>query len=126
MSRTLLIPLGTLLNNVGKKKDATGKYIDSPIFPENDLLEFLKVGEQSVKSVLKAVNVDVVLHYPDLVVEYAFAMALMSKSLIEKGREFAVHDNGVFHNPPNVSDHLVRVANMTLDNWHRKVNLVRA
>lgn len=126
MSRTLLMPLNALLYNNGKQKAVDEKgnvtYVDVPIFAESELLEYLRLAEDTTKSVLK---VDNTLKHTDLVVEYAYYLALISKSLIERGREYAINDNGIYMNPPNVSDHMMNVAQIVINNWFRKVELIR-
>lgn len=126
MSRPLLMPLNALLHNNGKQKavDENGNtsYVDVTIFAEGELLEYLRLAEQATKSVLK---VDNTLEYTDLVVEYAYYLALISKSLIERGREYAIQDNGVYMNPPNVSSHMIDVSANVINNWFRKVELIR-
>lgn len=42
--------------------------------------------------------------FADIIVEGAYIMALASKALIEKGREFNVTDNGISFQPPAVAD----------------------
>jgi hypothetical protein len=42
--------------------------------------------------------------FPDVIVEGAYIMALASKALIEKGREFNITDNGISFQPPAVAD----------------------
>ncbi len=121
MSRAWLPSLNAMLNNSIKGKDTKGNEVVLSIFPEEDLLEFLKLADSSTKTVLGLKNVD---DHVDLIVEYAFYLALISKSLIEKGREYAIEDKGVYINPPNVADHLMNIAQMALDNWHRKVNII--
>jgi len=54
-----------------------------------------------------------------------YYLALMSKSLVERGREYAIQDNGVYMNPPNVSSHMMDVAANVISNWFRKVELIR-
>lgn len=126
MSRPLLMPLNALLHNNGKQKAVDEKgnvtYVEVPIFAEGELLEYLRHADQTVKSVLK---VDNTINHGDLIVEYAYYLALISKSLIERGREYAINDNGVYMNPPNVSDHMMNVANVVINNWFRKVELIR-
>ena len=42
--------------------------------------------------------------FGEVIVEGAYIMALASKALIEKGREFNITDNGISFQPPQVSD----------------------
>ncbi len=121
MSRAWLPSLNALLCNSIKGKDLKGNEAVLSIHQEEDLLEFLKLAEQSTKSVLGTKDVN---DHVDLIVEYAFYLALVSKSLVERGREYAIEDKGVYLNPPDVSSHLVNVAHIALDNWHRKVNIL--
>lgn len=126
MTHTLLPQLNSLLANIGKQKsldkDGNTVYADMKIFSDEDLEVFLQLAESATKSSLKVENA--VLH-PDLVVEYAMYLALMQKSLVEKGREFAIEDNGMYYNPPNLSNHMMDVAANVINNWFRKVQLIR-
>ena len=45
-----------------------------------------------------------VLDFRDVIVEGAYIIALASKALIEKGREFTISDNGLSFQPPMVAD----------------------
>lgn len=114
MLKSLLIPLNALLNNNAKSNEM-------PIFSEDELLEYLKQGEQTVKSLLKVEDTN---NHKNLVVEYAYYLSLMSKSLIIKGREYMIKNNGVYTNPPNVADHMMQIANTLINNWFRKVELI--
>ncbi len=90
MAHALLPQLHALLNNIGQQKtvDDTGKvsYIPVQIFSDEDLEIFLGLAEKATQSSLKTQSY-VVMTNPDLVVEYACYLALMSRSLLEKGRE---------------------------------------
>jgi hypothetical protein len=108
-----------LLRNSLPKKDASAKASVAPLLSDDDLKVFLEHGENATKT---AMNIsEVPDHYSDLVIEYAMYMALMSNSLIEKGREFAFLDSGVTFTPPALADHMMQVARAVIDGWFKKV-----
>lgn len=128
MAHSLLSQLHVLLESVGQKKtvDAAGNvsYVTVKLFEDENLEVFLKLAEKATANVLKTMY-DVSVVNPDLVVEYAFYLALTSRSLIEKGREYAIQDNGMYFDPPHVSAHMINVASMVFENWLKKVQLIR-
>src|SRR5205085_2720673 len=95
------------------------------LFKDEDLESFLNLATNATSAVLKT-TFDVGFTNPDLVVEYAAYLALTSRSLLEKGREYAFEDHGIVLQPPNVSQHMFDVARSLIDNWFRKVQLIRA
>ncbi len=118
MSKNLIPSLNALLSNVRKIKNFTGVEHDSQLFSNSELEEFLSLAEQSTKTVLKTQDI---FGHTDLVIEYAFYLALMSRSLLEKGREYQTLDNGIHLSPPDLSNHMVVVASNVINNWFRKL-----
>ncbi len=62
----------------------------------------------------------------DVIVEGAVCMALSSQSLIERGREFTINDNGVSFTPPGVSELLNGQYAALLTHNMEKVKLIKA
>lgn len=128
MAHPLLAQLNSLLAAIGQQKvlDDTGNtsYVTVNIFKDEDLNTFLGLSEKAVLNVLKS-TFDVNVTNPDLVVEHAAYLALTGRSLLEKGREYKVEDAGMYFDPPNLSDHMINVVHLLMDNWFKKVHLIR-
>lgn len=112
--------LKCLLRSLPKSKEKDDKKCSvAPALSDDELLIFIQHGENATKSALSLASLSG--HHDDLVVEYAMYMALMSNSLIEKGREFAYSDNGIQLNPPALAEHMMQVARQVADGWHKKI-----
>lgn len=126
---TVIEKLNTLLSNAGQQKvvDDAGKtsYIPVKIFEDKDLQNFIELSETAVQNVLKKEPGVAIGLYPELVVEHAFYLALISRSLVEKGREYVIQDNGLAYEPPHISSHMSSLATTVFENWLRKVQLIR-
>jgi hypothetical protein len=57
----------------------------------------------------------------DILVTYASYVLLIRKSLIEKCKEFNISDNGVYLQPPDISNHLITVSRELWNNWNYQV-----
>ena len=64
--------------------------------------------------------------FHDVIVQGATLMALASKALIERGREFQFNDNGISFTPPTVSELLNSQHGTELANHWEKVKLIKA
>jgi hypothetical protein len=109
----LLKLLKTRLNSTGKIKsiDSFGNeiYIDCDIFCTDQLTDYLILSlswfnQTPVFTSFSFEDTVFVEIFSEIIVTGATIQALAAKSLIEKGREFAVTDDGVTLNPPNVAD----------------------
>ena len=63
--------------------------------------------------------------FGDIIVEGAYIMGLASKSLIEKGREFNITDNGVSFTPPQTADLLNSQATAMLEPYRNRLRLLK-
>lgn len=63
--------------------------------------------------------------FHDVLVQGALYLALAAQSLIERGREFQVNDNGVGFTPPTISELLNTQYSKELDNWYDKVGRIK-
>lgn len=64
--------------------------------------------------------------FHDVIVQGATLMALASKSLLERGREFQFNDNGISFTPPTVSELMNTQWSTELNNHWEKVKLIKA
>lgn len=109
----LLKLLKTRLNSTGKIKsiDSFGNeiYVDCDIFCTDQLTDYLILSlswfnQTPVFTSFSFEDTVFVEIFSEIIVTGAVIQALAAKSLIEKGREFAVTDDGLTLNPPNVAD----------------------
>jgi hypothetical protein len=64
--------------------------------------------------------------FHDVIVQGATLMALASKSLLERGREFQFNDNGISFTPPTVSELMNTQWSTELNNHWEKVKLIKS
>jgi hypothetical protein len=64
--------------------------------------------------------------FHDVIVEGATLMALASKALLERGREFQFTDNGINFNPPTMSELMQTEWSTTLAHHFEKLKLIKA
>lgn len=86
-------------------------YVDCDIFSVDTLVSFLVLSLSNFNQTPYFTNYSfeddlVVDTFSEVLVEGAVVHALASKALIEKGREFKVEDNGMYFDPPSVSEML--------------------
>ena len=67
----------------------------------------------------------IVVDFRDVIVEGAYIMALASKALIEKGREFTVSDNGISFQPAAVADMLNSQMSTMLSLYREKLKQIK-
>lgn len=63
--------------------------------------------------------------FQDIIVQGATLMALSSKALIERGREFSITDNGVNFVPPTISDLLNQQHNTEMAQHYEKLKYIK-
>lgn len=109
----LLRSLKARLNSGGKAKstDSYGnvEYVDCDIFSIDMLVTFLGTAlwdfnQVPYYSFFQFDEDNFIEQFGEILVEGATLYALASKSLIERGREFQITDNGLNFNPPTVSE----------------------
>ena len=122
----LLDLLKQRLQSSGKAKstDTFGNtiYVDCDIFTNDTLVSFLTLSLSEFNQCPQFTdftfeNDNFVNVFAAILVEGATMYALASKSLIERGREFCMEDNGIAFNPPSVSD-LMNTQWCTLLQYH--------
>ena len=123
------------LNSSGKAKatDANGNvtYVDCDIFSVDMLVTFLAMSLNKFNSVPYFTNFhweqsDFFAMFAEVIAEGAAIMALASQSLIERGREFTLTDQGINFNPPTVSELLNTQFNTELAHHWDYVKMIKA
>lgn len=114
------------LSSAGKAKstDANGniKYVDCDIFSNDTLADFLTLSLSDFNQApyftfFTFDNADFVTTFAEVLVEGAVLQALAAHSLVERGREFQMTDNGLTFQPPSISE-LMNTQYCTLLNHH--------
>ncbi len=131
----LLKSLKARLNSAGKAK-ATDKfgnvvYVDCDIFSIDMLVTFLATALWDFNQVpfftfFQFDDDNFVEQFGEILVEGATLYSLASKSLIERGREFQVTDNGLNFNPPTVSDLMNTQYSSLLSHYWEKLKMIKA
>lgn len=131
----LLKSLKARLNSSGKAK-ATDKfgnvvYVDCDIFSVDMLVTFLATALWDFNQVpfftfFQFDDDNFVEQFGEILVEGATLYALASKSLIERGREFQVTDNGLNFNPPTVSELMNTQYSALLSHYWEKLKMIKA
>jgi hypothetical protein len=121
------------LQSSGRHKvfDANGNevYENCDIFSVDELYSFLccALSEFNQTPHFTAFTFDdpMILNFADILVEGGYIMALASKALIEKGREFTISDNGLSFQPPAVSELLNSQMSTLLTGYRDKLKLIK-
>jgi len=131
----LLKGLKARLNSSGKSKriDQFGNvvYEDCDIYTIDQLVVFLATALSAFNEIptfteFTFEDSEIMRIYYDVIMQYALILALSSKALLERGREFTITDNGVSFNPPGVSEVLMTQYSAEMGNWNEKVKLIKA
>lgn len=130
----LLKTLRARLNSAGKavSTDSFGNkiYVDCDIYSVDTLVTFLAnsitlFNEIPHFTFFTFDDTPIIDQFHDIIVQGATIMALSSKALIERGREFQITDNGVNFTPPTVSELLNTEWSAELANHMEKVKLIK-
>ncbi len=109
----LIKTLRARLDSQGKAKfkDENGNdiYVDSDIYSVDSLVSFLvwsleRFNEIPHFTLFTFEDTNMMQQFHAILVQGATLIALSSKALLERGREFQLTDNGVQFNPPTVSE----------------------
>jgi len=122
------------VKNDGTRKVRDGNtYIDVPcsIFTDAELICFLVNSLSSFNQYphftqFKFSDVQIYSLFAEIIVQGAVLLALAAQSLIEKGREFSITDNGVTYQPPAVSDILNTQYSTQLQDYKEKLKMIKA
>ena len=131
----LLKALKARLNSSGKKKDRDSYgnviYVDCDAFSVDMLVTFL-VDSLSLFNEIPHFTTytfedsDFINQFFNIIVQGATILALASKQLIEKGREFNVTDNGVSFQPPTISEVMGSQYSAELTNYTEKLKIIKS
>lgn len=130
----LLKALKARLNSSGKalSKDAYGNniYVDCDIFSYDMLVTFLSTALWDFNQVpyftfFQFDDDNFVEQFGEILVEGATLYSLASKSLIERGREFQLTDNGLNFNPPTVSELMQTQYSALLAHYWEKLKYIK-
>lgn len=130
----LLKALKARLNSSGKalSKDAHGNniYVDCDIFSYDMLVTFLSTALWDFNQVpyftfFQFDDDNFVEQFGEILVEGATLYSLASKSLIERGREFQLTDNGLNFNPPTVSELMQTQYSALLAHYWEKLKYIK-
>lgn len=123
------------LNSSGKvlTKDSYGNsiYVDCDIYSVDMLVTFLAdsltlFNEIPHFTTFTFDDSDIMAQFQNIIVQGATIMALSSKALIERGREFTISDNGLNFTPPTMSEMLSTQWSKEMDNHFEKVKMIKA
>ena len=134
MSEKALDTLVDLVNfriaATGKKpetdKDGNINYVESALFDRKDVERAISLSLAAFNmavfpTYLKIEDEENMMQLSDLLVTYASYLLLVRQSLLEKGREYTIQDNGVGWTPPLLADFVYNVARELHENWWRAV-----
>lgn len=131
----LLKSLRARLNSQGKARATDGYgnvvYVDCDIFSVDMLVTFLATALWDFNQVpfftfFQFDDDNFVEQFGEILVEGATLYALASKSLIERGREFQITDNGLNFNPPTVSELMNTQYSSLLSHYWEKLKMIKA
>ena len=119
-SQTAIQNINILMKTLRARLDSQGKarfrddngnwvYVDCDIYSVDSLVSFLvwsleRFNEIPHFTLFTFEDTDMMQQFHAVIVQGATLMALSSKALLERGREFQLTDNGVQFNPPTVSE----------------------
>lgn len=132
----LLKVLKKRLKNDGMRKspdpENPSQFINTPcpVFNDNELICFLVNGLSEFNQYPHFTNFtfadDVIQDmFMDIIVQGALILALAAQSLIERGREFNITDNGVTYQPPQLSEILNTQYNAQLQDYKEKLKIIK-
>jgi hypothetical protein len=130
----ILKSLKARLNNNGKARsaDAYGNviYVDCNVFSDEMLITFIGTAITDFNQVpyftfFTFDDTPIIDQFMDILVEGATLSALASQALIERGREFAITDNGVNFTPPTVSELLNTQYSTLLAQYFEKLKYIK-
>jgi len=141
-SQTAIRNINVLLKTLRARLDSRGKatvkdefgndiLIDCDIYSVEQLTSFLANSISLFNEIPHFTfytfeDTDFIKIFHDVIVQGATLMALASKSLLERGREFQFNDNGISFTPPTVSDLMSTQWSTELNNHWEKVKLIKA
>ena len=115
-----------------RQDDGNGGFIlvDCPVFSDSELICFLINSLSEFNQYPHFTNFTfadeiICTRFVDIIVQGAVLLALAAQSLIEKGREFSITDNGITYQPPAISDILNTQYTTQLSNYMEKLKRIK-
>jgi hypothetical protein len=105
------IRLNSKCDRLCKDEKDNSVIVKGEIFKDEDLKIAIEMAAKEVAvfaSKPSSAYLEIMQTYPTLVAQGAVITILGGHSLLEKGREFNYEDNGIYLNPPNLSDTLMQ------------------
>ena len=140
-SQTAICNINVLLKTLRARLDSRGKatvkdkfgndiLVDCDIFSVDSLVSFLAdsltlFNEIPHFTFFTFEDTEVLQQFHNVIVQGATLMALSSKALLERGREFNFSDNGINFTPPTVSELMQSEWNTELSNHFEKIKLIK-
>jgi len=140
-SQTAINNINLLLKTLRARLDSRGKaksvdeygnvtYIDCDIYSVDQLVSFLAdsitlFNEIPYFTSYTFDDTDFIAQFHNVLVQGATLMALASKALLERGREFTMTDNSLSYNPPSVSELLSSQHGSELTNHAEKIKYIK-
>jgi len=140
-SQTAILNLNKLIKtlkarlNSGGKSRSTDKYgnvdyVDCDIYSVEMLATFIAASLSQFNEVpyftfFTLEDTQIINQFHNIFVEGATLMALASQSLIERGREFNITDNGITFTPPSMSELLNTQYGTLLTNYYDKLKYIK-
>jgi hypothetical protein len=140
LSQTAIININILMEILRKRLQSSGMrptidasganvYESCDIFSISEMFAFLCSSLSEFNSTPHYTTFSfedqIVVDFRDVIVEGAYIMALASKALIEKGREFTVSDNGISFAPAAVSEMLNGQMSTLLSLYREKLKQIK-
>jgi len=122
------------LKNDGVRKvpNGTGGYDTVPcsVFSDSELIAFIVNSLSEFNQIphfsnFNFGNPQIYTVFADVIVQGAVLLALAAQSLIERGREFVITDNGITYQPPQISEILNTQYNTQLADYTAKVKFIK-
>lgn len=120
-------------NSTVKHRDTNNNivYVDCDIYTKDMLQSFLILALSDFNQVPKFTNYsfddsDFVERFAAILVDGAVLYCLSSRALIERGREFTIHDSGVSFYPPSISEMLNTQYSILFANYWDKLKLIKS
>jgi hypothetical protein len=119
-------------NGVRKVPDGQGGYVEIPcnVFTDAELICFLVNSLSSFNQYphftqFTFANSQIYTIFAEIIVQGAVLLALAAQSLVEKGREFTMVDNGISYQPPAVADMLNTQYSTQLGDYKEKLKMIK-
>ncbi len=141
-SQTAIMNINILMKTLRARLDSRGKatitddfgneiLVDCDIFSVDSLVSFIADSLTLFNEIPHFTNftfedTEILQQFHNVIVQGATLMALASKALLERGREFQFTDNGINFNPPTVSELMQTEWSTELANHFEKVKLIKS